>query len=149
MKEYLFLYKSKFNNYNRMKNNKPSSLWDLNSFFSGDYRPYDKDIFTKDLNYYNAHYIYNDFNNNIMYIGFAEWLIDENIDGPSWDEYSNYVNENNSCKISVDNFKKFVQKWIALKEQLPLFAIIYRDDKDYVHCKGFDSEEEMQLFVQK
>ena len=82
-----------------------------------------------------------------MYIGFGEWFIDEDIDGPSWDEYSSYVNEANSCKISVDNFIEFTKKWMALKSVLPPFAIMYRDDHDWVDCKGFDSKEDMELFV--
>ena len=33
------------------------------------------------------------------------------------------------------------------KKQIP-FAIIYRNDNDWIDCKGFDSKEEMELFVE-
>ena len=71
------------------------------------------------------------------------------IGGPSWDDYPHYVNEKNSCKINVDNFKEFIKNWNNLKNELPAFAIIYRDDNDWIDCKGFDTQEEMKAFVQK
>ena len=147
MKEYILLYKSKLNNYYNLQKYPKSKLLDLNIFFSEDYSQSKIDIFTRELNLYNVTYVYNDFKNNMMYIGFGEWFIDEDIDGPSWDEYSSYVNEANSCKISVDNFIEFTKKWMALKSVLPPFAIMYRDDHDWVDCKGFDSKEDMELFV--
>ena len=147
MKEYIFLYKSKFKNYCNVDKYPKSKLLDLNIFFSEDYSPSKIDIFTREISLYNITYVYNDFKNKMMYIGFGEWFIDEDIEGPSWDEYSNYVNETNSCKMSVDNFKEFVKKWLVLKQKLPPFAIVYRDDNDWVDCKGFDLKEEMELFV--
>jgi len=147
MKEYILLYKSKLNNYYNLQKYPKSKLLDLNIFFSEDYSQSKIDIFTRELNLYNVTYVYNDFKNNMMYIGFGEWFIDEDIDGPSWDEYSSYVNEANSCKISVDNFIEFTKKWMALKSVLPPFAIMYRDDHDWVDCKGFDSKKDMELFV--
>ncbi len=146
MKEYIFLNKEHNNKYYTIDRPNPP-LWNLNYFFANDYRAYHQDIFTRELNLYNVTYVYNDFKNNMMYIGFGEWFIDEDIDGPSWDEYSNYVNENNSCKISTDNFIEFTKKWMTLKSALPPFAIMYRDDNDWVDCKGFDSKEDMELFV--
>jgi len=148
MKEYILLYKSNLNNYCNLERDSKSKLLDLNIFFSEDYSPLKVDIFTRELSLYNITYVYNDFKNNMMYIGFGEWFIDENIDGPSWDEYANYVDESNSCKISVENFKEFVKKWFKLKqEQRFYFILIYRDDNDWIDCKGFNSKEEMELFV--
>ena len=83
----------------------------------------------------------------MLYIGFGEWLIDSDIDGPPWDEFGDYVNENNSCKMSLENFLEFRKQWIALKQNLQPFAIIYRDEHDWVDCKGFDFKEAMELFV--
>ncbi len=80
-------------------------------------------------------------------MGFGDWLIDAEIDGPSDEEFPNYVNETNSCKMSVNNYLEFRKNWVTLKQDLTLFAIIYRDDTDWVYCKGFDSKEEMELFV--
>ena len=57
------------------------------------------------------------------------------------------VDPNNSCKISHDNFIEFRTKWLAIKETLPPFMIIYRDDNDWIDCKGFNSKEEMELFI--
>jgi len=103
--------------------------------------------FKRELIFYNTTYVYNDFKNKMMYIGFAEWSIDEEIESPDEEEFSSYVNETNSCKISVDNFIELTGKWVELKLQLPPFAIIYRDDNDWIFCKGFDSKENMDLFV--
>ncbi len=147
MKEYIQLYREYDKSYYPIDRKFPS-VWHLNHFLEGDYRLLDQDIFIKTLNYYNAHFVYNDFKNEMMYIGFANWLIDEDIDGPPWDEFGNYINQLDSCRISVDNFKEFIKKWLVLKkEQNFFFMLIYRDDNDWVDCKGFDSQEEMELFV--
>lgn len=69
------------------------------------------------------------------------------MDAPNKDEFTNYANETNSCKISYENFKEFAKKWTALKQALPPFAIMYRDDNDWVDCKGFESQEEMEQFI--
>lgn len=146
MKEYIQLYKEQDNRYYTI--NKPNPpLWHLNYFLENDYRSYKTDMLTRELNFYNVTYIYNNFKNKMMYIGFAAWSIDEEIDSPDDEEFPFYVNESNSCKISIDNFKEFIPKWLKLKQQLPQFAIMYRDDNDWVDCKGFDSQEEMELFV--
>ncbi len=49
--------------------------------------------------------------------------------------------------MSVDNFKNFITKWVQLKQELPSFALIYRDEQDWVDCKGFETQEAMELFV--
>ncbi|MBP6869398.1 hypothetical protein KBC04_00730 [Candidatus Babeliales bacterium] len=148
MKEYILLYRSKLNKYLNIEKCPKSKLLDLNIFISEDYSPYKIDIFTREINLYNTTYIYNNFKEKIMYIGFGEWFVNEDVDGPEYDEYVNYVNENNSCKISVDNFQEFIQNWRTIKKELPSFAIIYRDDKDWVHCQGFQSKEDMEQFIQ-
>ena len=146
MKFYLLLYKSKFDDYYPMQNNNPS-LWHLNHFFSGDYMSDDKSFFINPVNVYDATFVYNNLENNIFHIGYAEWEIDEEIESPDDEDFPNYVNESNSCKISHDNFKEFVEHWIFLKKELPPFALIYRDESDWIHCQGFQSEKEMEQFV--
>ncbi|MGZ6251335.1 MAG: hypothetical protein ACXWL2_04860 [Candidatus Chromulinivorax sp.] len=148
MKEYILFYLSRPSTYLPL-----IKAWDKNSLSSlfsllfGDFRPRDNDFLHQDVNLYNAHFIYHDFKNKLLYIGFGEWLIDSDIDGPSWDEFSDYVNEENSCKMSVDNYLEFRDKWIQLKKDLPPFALIYRDNFDWVNCKGFDTQEAMENFV--
>jgi len=82
-----------------------------------------------------------------LYIGFGDWLIDEEIDSPSSEEFFTYIKKIKTCSVSVNNFIEFTQNWVELKLQLPPFAIIYRDDNDLIYCKGFDSQENMELFV--
>ena len=147
MKEYILLYRSKLNKYYNIEKNPKSKLLDLNIFFLEDYRSYDQDIFNKNQIFYNTTYIYNDFKNNMIYVGFAEWSIDEEIESPDDDDFPDYVNESNSCKISHENFKEFVEHWLFLKKELPPFALIYRDESDWIHCQGFQSEKEMEQFV--
>ena len=147
MKEYIQLYREYDKSYYPIYRKFPS-VWHLNHFLEGDYRLFDQDIFIKTLNYYNAHFVYNDSKNGMMYIGFAKWLIDEDIDGPPWDEFGDYINQLDSCRINIDNFKEFIKKWLILKkEQNFPFMLIYRNDADWVDCKGFESQEEMELFV--
>jgi len=83
----------------------------------------------------------------MLYIGRADWELDEEISCPSDTEFPRYVNDSNSCNMSVDNYLQFRQKWVELKQQLPPFALIYRDDNDWVYCKGFNFQEEMELFL--
>ena len=147
MKEYIFLNKETNNRYYTMYKPNPS-LWHLNYFFANDYKSYDQDLFNRTINCYNITFIYNDFVKSMMYVGFSEWsLSDGEMHCPDEEEFPNYVNESNSCRISVDNFIEFTKKWLAIKQELPSFAIIYRDNTDWVDCKGFDLKEEMEQFV--
>ena len=147
MKEYLFLYKEFNNRYYDFMSNSKNSLNYLRAYFSEDYKSYDQDLFVNAINFYDSNFIYHDMVNKILYIGSSEWELDENIDAPSREDFPNYVNETNTCKLNVDNYLKFSKKWTELKKDLPPFAIIYRDDHDWVDCKGFDSQEAMELFV--
>ncbi len=72
MKEYIFLYKSRFNDYCHLLKHPQTRLLDLLIFVSEDYSPSKLDIFTRELNLYNKTYVYNDFKNHMMYIGFGE-----------------------------------------------------------------------------
>lgn len=147
MKEYIQLYREYDKSYYPIDSKFPS-VWHLNHFLESDYRSLDQDIFIKTLNYYNAHFVYNDLKHGMMYIGFANWLIDEAIDGPPWDDFGDYINQLDSCRISIENFKEFIKKWLFLKkEQIFPFMLIYRNDHDWVDCKGFESQDEMEMFV--
>jgi len=149
MKEHIKLYGSSPNTYlpleKKWNNNSLSQLFSL---LLGDFRPWDNKFLDCNVNLYNANFIYHDFEHRMLHIGFGDWLIDEEIDSPSREEFPDYVNESNSCKINVDNYLEFRKKWVELKQQLPSFAIIYRDDKDWIDCKGFDTQAEMESFVQ-
>lgn len=146
MKEYIKLYKEKDNRYYTVNRPNPP-LWYLNYFLENDFSSYKESTLTEKLNHYDITYIYNDLKNKMMHIGFAEWSIDEEINSPDEEEFSLYLNETNNCKISIKNFNFFIIEWVELKKQLPSFSIIYRDDNDWIFCKGFDSQEEMDLFV--
>ena len=146
MKEFIKLYKEKNNSYYTLSGPNPP-LWHLNYFFENDYTSHDQKIFTQEINFYHVTYVYNDFKNHMMYIGFGEWFIDENIDGQSYEEFHDYVNETNSCKISVDNFIEFRDKWLVVKKAILPFALMYRDDNDWIDCRGFESQDKMELFI--
>ena len=147
MKEYLELYKEKDNRYYTIHRPNPP-LWNLNYFLENDYSFHKKDMFLNKLNFYNVTYVYNDFKNKFMYVGFSEWSVNEDVESPDEENFSQYVNETNSCKITIDNFKEFVEKWLVLKKEYNFpFLLMYRDDNDWVDCKGFQTEKEMELFV--
>lgn len=148
MKEYLLLYRSKLDNYLSLdKEYKNISLSVLKFVLFSDFRPKEEEFLSQVVSCYNASFIYHDFENKLLYIGRADWELDEEVKCPADEEFSAYVNETNSCKMSVDNYLEFRKKWVKLKKALPTFAIIYRDDNDWVDCKGFDTQEEMELFV--
>lgn len=119
----------------------------LVEFLSTDYRHYDQNLFNKSLNFYNSSFVYHDFSSKNLYIGFSEWEIRTEIPVPCDHRFPDYVNEMNSCKISMENFLEFRKKWVALKHELSPFAIIYRDDNHWINCKNFNSKYEMELFV--
>ncbi|MBP6870157.1 hypothetical protein KBC04_04705 [Candidatus Babeliales bacterium] len=149
MKDFMLLRWSKFDYYCHIENYaSKSNLRFLINFLSDDYRPSDKNVFIRVVNCYNANFVYNDIQNKMFYIGSSEWELDEEIDAPSNEEFPSYVNETNSCKISQNNFIELAIFLIEMKKKTPPFAIIYRDDKDWVHCQGFDSKEEMEQFIQ-
>ncbi len=149
MKNYIFLRRSRFNSYHHISDYVPSSnLRFLRGYFEIDYKyHYEEYVFNNIVSSFNEYFIYNDQQNKMLYIGRADWELDEEEMCPSDEEFPNYVNDTNSCKLSVDNYLEFRTKWVELKKVLPAFAIIYRDDNDWVDCKGFDTKEEMELFV--
>ncbi|MBP6869753.1 hypothetical protein KBC04_02640 [Candidatus Babeliales bacterium] len=116
-------------------------------FLAGDYRQYDQSLFLNSVTCYNASFVYHNLEQKIFYIGFSEWEIFEEIDIPDDQDFPNYVNETNNCKISVDNFKEFTNTWLTIKESTHFLAIIYRDDNNWIHCQSFNSTEEMGFFV--
>jgi len=138
------LYKSKYNDYHPVKDNISSELWNLQEYFFSDYHYYNDNIFTQDQSHYNSTIIVNDLENKLLYIVAKDFDTENHIPD---DERLGLTNETNSCKINHNNFIEFTQKWLEIKRTLPLFAIIYRDDNEWIHCKGFDSKEEMDLFV--
>lgn len=146
MKEYLTLYKTKLNDYNPEKNNIKSGLWDLNDYYFRDYRYYDKSLFTKEQSHYQDTIIINDIGNKQLFVTVQDFDIENHI---ADDDRPGLTNEFNSCKISYNNFINFRENWLALHEELPPFALIYRNDHDWVDCKGFESQEKMELFIKE
>ena len=144
----MFLRWSQFNKYRYISDYVSSSnLRFLIDFLSNDYRSYDKDLFKCIINFYDANFVYNDLNNKIFYIGCSEWELDEDAYYPSFEEFPNYVNETNSCKINHNNFIELVKNLTVMKKNPAPFAIIYRDDLNWIHCKSFNTQAEMELFV--
>ena len=108
MKEYILLHKTHHNNYLSIKKGYKNSLSSLFSMlFGGDFRPWDNNFLHQEINLYNAHFIYHDFKNKLLYIGFGDWLSDSEINGSTDEEFPEYLNDFNSSKMSVDNFLEF------------------------------------------
>jgi len=147
MKEYLFLYKEFNNRYYNLIDFETTSLRFLSDFLSDDYESDDQDMFIRTVNFYNANFVYNDIQNKILYIGCSEWELDEDVEAPFREEFPDYVNESNSCKISIDNFIELAKKIMDMKKNPTPFAIMYRDDNDWIDFKGFDTQAEMELFL--
>jgi len=150
IKDFMCLEWSEFKYYRDFHNDIPAlNLKFLVDFFSNDYRPfndyrvYDKDLLIRSMSYYDAIFVYNDIENKMLYVGIAEWEIDEDIKAPTLEEFPFYLNEINSCKISHDNFIELTKKILKLKDHPAPFSVIYRDNIDWISCKGFSSQEEL------
>ncbi|MGZ6255357.1 MAG: hypothetical protein ACXWL5_05175 [Candidatus Chromulinivorax sp.] len=148
MKDYIELYKEHDDSYYNILKRPITVLRFLRGYFEIDYKSYYQEyLFNHIVSSFNAYFVYNDQKNKVLYIGLAEWELDEEVDAPLWEEFHDYVNETNSCKITYDNFNELIKKWIQLKKDLPSFALIYRDNFDWIDCKGFDTQEAMEGFV--
>lgn len=147
MEEYLFLYKEFNNRHYSIVNYPNTSLRFLSTFLAEDFRPWDTDFLIQPINIYNANFIYHDFEQRMLYVGFSEWELDEDMMCPDEEGFPHYVNETNSCKMSVDNFMEFRQAWIEIKKNLPVFVLLYRDELDWVYCIGFATQADMEFFV--
>jgi hypothetical protein len=148
MKEWLTIYKNILNKYSADRLSPSSSLYDLYMFITNDYHAWDTEFFTKPVRVLNITYIFNDLENQVTYIGVHYDDEDHEIFQPDGPGLENYVNETNSCKMSINNFNEFIKKWLEIKENQYSFAAIYRNDNDWVDCKGFNFKEEMEFFVQ-
>ena len=153
IKDYMLLQWSEFKYYRHIHDYaSPLNLRYLIYFFSTEYSPYndykvyDKGILTRYYSYFDGNFIYNDLENKMLYIGCAEWEFDKTISVPSIEEFSNYVHEANSCKISHENFIELTDKIIKMKRNPAPFAVMYRDSGDRIHCKGFSFKEELESF---
>ena len=150
MKEYLLLYRLKLDHYVSLdKKYKHISLSVLKFVLSSDFRPNEEDFLNQVVSCYNVSFIYHDFENNMLYVGRADWELDEEIACPSDDEFPHYVNDTNSCRMTVNNYLEFRKQWMQLKQDLFPFALIYRENNDWVDCKGFETQQEMEAFVQQ
>ena len=144
MKQWLTLYKDKFNKYIVDKLlGSPHGLYQLYMFIANDYHTSNVELLTMPRNAFDFTFLINDLENNIAYIGI-------HYDDPDHEFFHNdeeYFNETNSCKITHDNFNEFSKQWIQLKKDLPPFALIYRDNFDWISCKSFDTQQAMEDFV--
>ena len=153
VKDFMCLQWSEFKYYIDIQDNMSSlNLKFLIYFFSNDYRPnnfyrtYDRDLLIREVSFYDGTFVYNDLENKVLYVGIAEWEFDEDIKAPSLEEFPEYINEINSCKISHDNWIELTEKMLKLKDRPAPFAVIYRDNSDWIRCKGFSFEEELKTF---
>lgn len=148
MKEYIELFRSKLNNYLVLNEKyKKNSLAILDFVLFSDFKPHEDNFLIHPVNCYNVSFIYHDFKNKMLYIGRSDWELYDDIKSPSNEEFPQYVNETNSCKMSVDNFMEFRERWIEIKKTLSAFVLLYRDELDWVHCRGFASQADMEFFV--
>ena len=148
MKDFIYLYKTESHDYCQIQDQKKlSPLRFLLLFFSGDYILNDTRLLHRVINFYNITFIYNDVINKMLHIGMSLWELNDDIDAPSAHEFPDYVNISNSCNLSYENFMKFACAWSCIKYNRHLFAIIYRNNNDWIDCKGFESQEAMEIFV--
>lgn len=119
----------------------------LVDFLSTDYRCYDKRFLKQSLSFYNSSFIYHNFIDKNLHIGFSEWEIRLEVPVPCDSAFPNFVNSSNSCKIHLQNFNEFIKIWLDMKKLEKSFALVYRNENDWIICKGFDSKEELDCFI--
>lgn len=120
----------------------------LSEYLSTDYRSFDESYLQQAINFYNSSFIYHDFDQQILYIGFSEWEINTNIPVPCDYAFSSYLKKVTTCKVTTDNFKNFIKIWLNLKKDSTVsYMLIYRNDKNDIECQGFASVELMTKFV--
>ena len=54
-----------------------------------------------------------------------------------------------STKISLDNFIELMNNWHQLNLQKVPFALLYQNEQDWIACKGFDTQEDMEAFIKQ
>jgi len=142
MKEYTCFEKSTLSNHLDYSGLKSvfSQLYCLQEFVSQAYLP------SKTTSIYKYH----DQKNDMLYIGYYDELqgrLNPISFKPPLSELGNYVTEDNSCKINTKNFIAFITEWLAIEELDSPFALIYRDEHDWIHCQAFQTQEEMEQFI--
>ncbi|MBP6869771.1 hypothetical protein KBC04_02730 [Candidatus Babeliales bacterium] len=96
-----------------------------------------------------------DNNANLVYLS-ESWY--DYKDKPTTDEIEKLLEDANFielCKMGFldyavmtrDNFIHLLLTWNKILDQLPSFALLYQDDKDWYNIVPFDSKEAMDQFI--
>ena len=102
-----------------------------------------KHISNKKFNW--DHYKYHNKKSDDFFIG-SYFFNKDNTLRPAEHELADHVNTDNSCQISRHNFLDFEEQWLAL-EKSNSFAVVYKDEQNWICCQGFVSTKEMYDFV--
>jgi len=146
MKNYIAL--ERYNQYfYPMQDDSFEDLRHFVEFLSTDYRWYDNRLLEESLSFYNSSFVYHDFVAKFLYIGFSEWEVRTEISVPCDHAFPHFLSDKNSCKIDEQNFHEFIKKWLELKKSNNLFALVYRDENDWILCQSFNNQESMEQFV--
>ena len=54
-----------------------------------------------------------------------------------------------SITIPLNNFIELMNNWYQIRKLQPPFALLYQDEKKWIHCKAFGNEEEMDTFIKE
>lgn len=111
-----------------------SSLESLLSYFEETYFPNQVILFHSMHTHHNK-------KDDTMYIGYYPYA--EYIERTSIPEIDQFV----ECIIDRTNFLEFTENWLALENSSVPYALIYKNEHDWVDCKGFNTEEELYDFV--
>lgn len=155
IKNYILLQWSEFKYYRHIHNyESPLNLKYLIYFFSIGYLPgknytvFDNSVLFRSFTDFEGLFVYNDYKNKMLYIGCSEWEVDKTIKAPSIERFHHYITEKNSCKISHENFKELVCTMGKMKKNPAPFAVMYSDNSDWIRCKGFSFQDELEQFLE-
>lgn len=145
MKEYTIIYYDKnLKNYWYCNHYQTTQLDQLIDFLKESYY-YSKETYQYEQTDSDSKLFAQDYTTKLIYITSCY--------GDEWstlpEDYLDYVKQQDACILSFQNFDDFVEQWANFIDQAPPFALIYRDDNDWIHLKKCNSQEEIQNFIKQ
>ncbi|MBP6869757.1 hypothetical protein KBC04_02660 [Candidatus Babeliales bacterium] len=146
IKECLLLHKPAHGCFEIEFHNATSLLYYLQQFFAQNYPP--GDLLLKP-SYIFEEYIYHNKEKDLIHIGAFEWADSSKTKRmPERDKIPEYVNKNNTLQMPYENYKELIESWITMQSRY-CWALVYREENDWIKCHGFDTHEQARTFIKE
>jgi len=95
-------------------------------------------------------FFYYDRVRDIVYISCFEWQdYSKTILIPRIENIPSFVNNDNSCTMSYNNFLEILESWADFNQSGYDYFLLYRDEHDWIRLQGFICQDSMKLFLQE